>query len=214
MATGEGSKSFPIHPVPVNRAIITVEELTPLIVNKFSEKAKREIEDKQTGKKAKAREARNPEQIFRDSLHVVPGMEDAEDEPGKFCFPAIGFKASIVRGIGLLRLGKDLSMLAAKTAFFVDRDPVLQFDELVMRRDYVKLSTTSSLTYRGEFHGWGADLEVSYWPHLISLEQLVNATNAAGYGVGVGEWRPLPSKGASGIHGRFRVVGVTELERA
>lgn len=208
-------RTMRIAPVPVNRAIVRVEGMTPLIVNQFSNKAQLEMEGKQKGENIEARAPKDPEALFRDSLHVLPGHEgDEVGTTGAYYFPSTGFKAAAIRGIGYLKLGKGLTMTSAKGAFFVDDfpGPTLEFAELVMRRDPVRTASgVADLHYRGEFREWAANLNVSYWPTAIRLEQIVAALNAGGYACGLGEWRPLPKKGNSGDYGRFRVTEVTDL---
>lgn len=74
-----------------------------------------------------------------------------------------------------------------------------------MREDMVRLETgVADLWYRAEYPEWSAALRISYNANMLSLEQLVNLVNAAGFG-GVGEWRPSAPKSASGSYGCFRV---------
>jgi hypothetical protein len=75
-----------------------------------------------------------------------------------------------------------------------------------MRRDYVRLGGVGSpadIRFRGEFPvGWRTSFAISYNPNAIGVEQLVQLFNAAGFSIGVGEWRPQ----CNGSHGTFRVV--------
>src|SRR6185369_6025850 len=61
---------------------------SPLITHKWSEKAKKQMLDKQMKKAKQGKEAKDPERDFRESLYVHPD--------GGFGFPVIGFKAAAV----------------------------------------------------------------------------------------------------------------------
>jgi len=56
---------------------------SPLITHQWSAKAKKMMLDKQMKKATGAREAKNPEQDYKDSLYVHPD--------GGYGFPAIAF---------------------------------------------------------------------------------------------------------------------------
>ena len=61
---------------------------SPLISHKWSEKSKKEIRDKQQKKAKTARDIRDPEAEFNDSLYHIEG--------GGYGFPAVAFKAAAV----------------------------------------------------------------------------------------------------------------------
>lgn len=197
-------QTISIPPIGVGMMIVTVEGITPLIVHRFSEKAKKQMLDKQTKTARGTREAKNPEQNFRDALYVIPGREDWAEEPGKFYFPAGGFKRA---SVGACRYIEDMSMEEAKGLFFIENQPgpILRFDELVMREDNVSNSgKVADLRHRPEFREWSCDLDVSYNRKAVSVEQLLTMINYGGYHQGIGEWRPSSKKG--GDFGRYRVT--------
>lgn len=67
-------------------------------------------------------------------------------------------------------------------------------DRPVLREDMVKVGTvskTADIRYRAEFDNWYAIVTLSYVKDgAISLEQILNALNAAGKVTGIGEMRP------------------------
>lgn len=168
---------------------------TPLIVHAWSEKAKKEMLDKQMKKAKGPKEAKNPEQQYRDSLYVMEG--------GGYGFPAVAFKAAAVRAAKMV---EGLTMTDARQMFHVladDGDLIRINGEPRMREDMVRLQgTTSDIRFRGEFPEWSATLRIRYLASAISAEQLVNLFELAGFSVGVGEWRT--EKG--GHFGSFTLV--------
>jgi hypothetical protein len=153
----------------------------PLIVHRFSEKAKKMMLDKQMGIASEGRAFKNPEEDFRDSLYTIPG--------GKHGFPAIGFKNAAVTAC--TSLGKSISKVAARQAFHVVGDMVEIRGTPTMREDTVRIGQgTADIRYRGEFREWSCELTVRYNARVLSDEQIINLLNVAGFAVGIGEWRP------------------------
>jgi len=90
---------------------ITIKGTSPLIVHAFSEKTRRQIEEKQQGKSKSSRhDIRKPEEEYEAAKHISPlGWEG---------FPAAGFKAALIRGakqVGLVM--KDI-----QTSLFIKAD--------------------------------------------------------------------------------------------
>jgi hypothetical protein len=174
--------------------VVPVVGTAPLIVHKWSEKAKKEMRDKQTGKAKAPKAAKDPQQDFEDSLYRT------SDGYG---FPAVAFKAAAVRAGTLL----GMKMTETRQMFFVvpDEGDLIRIDGTPeMREDMVRLNgSTADIRYRGEFKSWTAELTIQHNSDLITAEQLVNLIEAAGFSVGVGEWRPEKN----GHFGRFAVKG-------
>jgi len=156
---------------------------SPLIMHKWSEKAIKQIQDKQGKKPVKGREKRNPQQEYKDSMYKFPG--------GGYGFPATGFKASAVRGAKSV----GTNMTDARASFYVvgtGPDQLVKIEgKPKMRTDMVRLAKGGSadVRYRGMFEEWSATLTVRYNAMTISVGQIINFFNVAGFGTGVGEWR-------------------------
>ena len=156
---------------------------SPLIMNRWSEKAIKQIEDKQQKKAPKGREKREPKKEYENSMYKYPG--------GGYGFPAVGFKAAAVRAAKSV----GMAMTDARAAFHVVGDSEEQLVKIkgtpTMRRDMVRLKGGGStdIRYRGQFKDWSADLLVRYNFRVISPAQIINLFNVAGFGTGVGEWR-------------------------
>jgi len=100
-------------------------------------------------------------------------------------------------------------MTVARGAFHVEGEFVkIDGAEPAMREDMVRVGMgTADIRYRAEFKGWRASVRLAYNKHALSSAQIVNLFNLAGFGVGIGEWRPEKD----GQFGRFHVANETEV---
>lgn len=172
---------------------------SPLICHAWSTKAKEMMLAKQMKKAKQAKEAKDPQKDFEESLYPLPGGEG-------YGFPAVAFKAAMV---GACRFVENIKMTEARGAFHILGE-LIPIDGIpTPREDMVRVGMgTADIRYRGEFKSWKALVNISYNQSAISAEQIVNLLNVAGFGVGVGEWRPE----RDGSYGRFHVA--TEQESA
>ena len=204
-----------IKPLDIKRVNIRIVGDTPLIVHAWSEKAKKEILDKQMKvTKTKGKDARDPYDDFIQSLYWLNGkpekstpeaFEKAVKNGAKWGFPTNAIKQA--GNSAAYRLGWVKNQMALRTAYFITSE----YGELAeikgsipeIREDSVKIGMgTSDLRYRGEFKNWYMDLQLEYNASGdITLEQIMNIINVGGYGCGLGEWRPE----RDGINGRYHV---------
>ena len=167
---------------------VPIEGISPLIVSRFDEKSKQQIEEsgkaglKQGGKKKNIIDA---EVQYEKSIYYL--------SDGVSCgFPAVAFKAAMVTA-AYRTYGRPQTV--TRSAFHVIADdPGTGLVEIHgdhrMREDMIRVGSiqkVASPRYRA-----------------ISEEEIVGLVNAAGFTCGVGEWRP--EKSNSGSFGLFRVV--------
>ena len=208
-------------PAPTEAATIQVESLalqtllipiigtTPLIVHRFSEKAKRQMLDAMQGKK-KVKTLRDPEQDYLDSFYTY------DDRAGErqYGFPAVGFKSATISAARLY--DKSVTMVGLRQALFfggiMGHDGQLLAPikgEPTMREDVVRLSVSSTdLRYRPMFMEWSTMLEVTYVSTVLSQGSVYSLVDAGGRTVGVGEWRPE----RKGEFGTYRIDPDVEIE--
>lgn len=187
---------------------------SPLIVHAWSEKAKKEMLDKQMKKAKPAKEAKDPKADFEASMYRLAD--------GGYGFPSVAFKnAAVTAGTSVAGLTK----IQARQAFHIlgeDADIQGAFEgsksrvNLVrieggkpsMREDMVRVGMgTADLRYRPEFSEWHAKLLVRYNANVLSESQILNLLNVAGFAVGVGEWRPEKN----GQYGCFHVATEADM---
>lgn len=210
------SEVIEISPIRIMKAKIRIVGDTPLIMHAWSEKAKREMLEKQMKvTKTKARDAKNPVEDFIRSMYwLTPmplemteeGFETAINSGARFGFPVTAFKQAAISAAYRMGWSKDKASL--RGAFFIDSDEnqmiEIKGEPPIMREDMVRVGMgTADIRYRGEFRKWYAEFDVSYNANgQYSLEQIVNIINAGGYVCGVGEWRPE----RDGQYGMFHVA--------
>lgn len=210
-ATTAATETVSIPAIEIKTATIRIIGDTPLIMHKWSEKAKREILDKQMKKaKAKGHDAKSPVEDFINSMYWLEGEPEEKTEQGfadaiasgnaRFGFPATAVKAAAVSAAYRAEIVKN--KVSMNGAFHIPEEFVEIHGAPIMREDMVKIGMgTADIRFRGEFPTWWAEFVVRYNAGIISLEQLINMINLGGFACGIGEWRM--EKG--GTFGSFHV---------
>jgi hypothetical protein len=172
-----------IKPPNLQTVQFTITGTAPLIVHRWSEKAKKQILDNEMGIAAGPRQPKNPQEDYEASLYRL-----SDDSYG---FPAVAFKNAGVRACKLMKI----QMTDARQLFHVradDGDLVRIIGTPTMREDMVKVppvTGNASIRYRGEFKEWSAVLTVVYNANILTRDQVLSIFEHAGFSVGVGEWR-------------------------
>lgn len=189
---------------------------TPLITHAWSEKAKREMLQKQVKAPKAGREPRDPHADFINSLY--------EFGDGAYGFPATGVKNCI---LSEAHKDKGMAKKMVRSALWIDAAmvrtrpalsgaicdmPLLRIygSDPEMREDMVKvgpgLNKTASLAYRGQFTVWAFKIVGRFNADLLTMEQLAYLIDDAGFACGVGEWR----NERNGMFGAFHRATVEE----
>ena len=181
-------------------AEIEITGTAPLIVHRWSEKARQMMLDAQQGRK-------NPKQPKDPIADFEATMYRFED--GRHGFPIMAFKSSTVKG-GARVFGKAVKMTELRQLCTFLPDGIgtdgtqlvhIIADEPIMREDMVRVGMgTADIRYRAEYRNWSAVLHIEYVPSVIDLSSVVALVDAGGTN-GVGEWRPEKS----GSYGTFEV---------
>ncbi len=197
---------------------------SPLIVNRFRESALANMEEAQQGAAKQKKPPREPELEFFESNHICKGFNDPKRmKDCLFGFPAIGIKKAIANAA--YRFGGAKNIVSVASVLFISGPysglvPIYGVGNKKkgqppaamphMRRDPVVLANGSaSIAYRPEYSPWKMELDIRYWPSVLSLESLVNGLALAGQLVGIGAWR-VENKGDKGM---FRLGEVRQLPK-
>ena len=179
---------------------------SPLIVHKFSEKAKRQMLDAMQGRKT-PKEPKNPEAEYEAAFY--------RHDDDTYGFPVIAFKAATVGGARFY--GKSISMTALRQFVFFDAEfskaagqkLARIVGEPIMREDVCTVGMGGKdLRYRPEFRDWSTTVEVTYVRSMLTRESVLSLIEAGGMGVGVGEWRPEKK----GDFGTYQIDPTVDVE--
>ena len=207
-----------IKPINIVTTTVRIAGDTPLIMHRWSEKAKRMILEKQMKKtKSSAKEAKNPVEDFIESIYWMEGKpteytEEAFDEAcrngARFGFPVTAIKQATISSAYRNGITKDMASL--RGAFFIAGEGSELLAEVkgctpTMREDMVRVGMgVADIRFRGEFANWYMDLQVSYNANgAYTLDQISNLINVGGFSCGIGEGRPEKD----GNYGMYHVAG-------
>lgn len=193
-----------IHQIAAETLLVPIVGTTPLIVHRFSEKAKRQMLDNMQGRKS-PKQAKDPQAEYEAAFYRLGD--------GGYGFPSLAFKAATVGGA---RFYSGVTMTALKQFMYLrgevgdDGRALTRIEgDAVMREDVVTVGRNGSdLRYRPQFSEWRATLEVTYVTSALTRGSVLSLIDAGGMGVGVGEWRPEKD----GDFGTYRVDPAREIE--
>lgn len=180
-----------LHEVPI-------VGVAPLIVNRWSEKAKEMMLAGQQSKTRAKKAPKDPVALYEASKYKLPDGRDG--------FPAVAFKAAIVAaarhydGITMTHLKQCVMTLGEGPEQLVP----LTYESVSMREDTVRIEKTADLRYRAQYNDWSVVLRIRTVAGQFDLESLLALVDAAGVG-GVGEWRPSAPHSSTGSYGVFEV---------
>lgn len=161
---------------------------SPLIVHRFSEKAKRQMLDNMQGRKT-PKENKDPNAEYDGAFYKF--------KDGTYGFPVTAFKLATI-GAARFYPRNAVTMTALKQFLFirgeqgVDGVGLCRIDgEPIMREDVVTVGRGGTdLRYRPMFTEWSTSLDVTYVTSALTRNSILSLIDAGGMGVGVGEWRP------------------------
>jgi hypothetical protein len=208
--------SIQLPEIKIERHTVYLIGNAPLIVHAFPEKARKEMLARQMKEAKGGRDARDPYAEVEAAKYLLPD--------GRHGFPAVAFKDAAVTACTSL---SDVTKTAARQAFRVAGMPMKANGVLdgsfvrtalvpliahapTIREDVVRLSgigRTPEMRYRPEYPVWGVELDVHLNPQVVSIGQLASMFQAAGHGVGVGDYRPE----TNGDCGTFDFVGAADF---
>jgi len=194
-------RTVAIAPPNFQTAVFRIVGTSPLVMNKFSHKAREQMKTKQQAggqaKKGKAREAKDFDACFQGARHLSTEGWDG--------IPAATFRKAM---IGACRL-VDFKMTLARIGFFVEADG---FDsdegtglvklladqprklELTVRNE----TGVADVRIRPQWMQWEAALRIRFDADLFSLEDITNLLARAGAQCGICEGRPSSDSGGMG----------------
>jgi len=194
-----------IDKIAVQTITVPIVGMTPLIVHRFSEKAKGMMLAAMTGQR-QLKEPKDPQAEYQAAFYRIKG--------GGYGFPSVAFKLATIGGARFY--GKSVTMTSLRQYLFFYGDPAEDGQALVpitgepvMREDVTRVARGgTTLTYRPMFSDWSAVLQVRYVTSAITQASVLSLIEAGGMGVGVGEWRPE----RDGDFGTYRIDPSRKVE--
>ena len=174
-----------IDKIAAERLLVPIVGTSPLVVHRFSEKAKRQMLDAMQGRKS-PKEPKDPQAEYEAAFYKF--------KDGGTGFPCIAFKAATIGGA---RFYSGVTMTALKQFMFFQGEPGVEGQKLVriegepkLREDVVTVGRNGTdLRYRPEFAEWSTTLDVIYVTSALTRGSVLSLIDAGGLGVGIGEWR-------------------------
>lgn len=187
-------RTIEIPEIKLRTMMVGIVGSTALLTNRFGEKARQKIEDKQQKKAKGAKEARKPEEEFEDACHMI--------DKKTYGFPAVGIKKALVVAGGRFA---DEKMTHLRGVINVMGDLIeIKAKPPKMRSDTVRLANgVTSIAYRPMFLPWAMEIPVRFNASIIGEAQILNLFQIAGFAVGLGAWRPE----CNGTFGTFELDG-------
>lgn len=178
--------SVNIPPLDIHSFDLVLVGDTPLVMHKWDTKTLTAILDDMTGKAKAKKLPKDPDGEFEAATYYHESHTAAKPVYG---FPAVAFKAAAVDAAVACGMFKT----DARRAFHVigqGADSLVPiYGERARRMDPVKVKMSMDLRFRPQIMPWRAVLRIRHNPRLLTVEQIVNLFNNAGFSTGVGEWR-------------------------
>lgn len=203
------TQSVQITPPNIQTAIFTIEGTAPLVIHRFSAKAKNGMLDTMkagsTARKGKKREPLDVENTFNDARYISPEGWDG--------FNVAAVRAAIISACRLV----GFKMTIAKLSVFVEADGRDKIEpEFGLIRIYGKARCLESIarvetgsayvTIRPCYDEWKAKIRIRFDGDQFTIQDVSNLLSRVGAQVGLGEGRP-DSKNSTGMGwGTFRIV--------
>lgn len=186
---------------------------SPLVLHNFSEKARKQMLDKQMGTAKRTKQPpRCPVEEFLQSFYWVEGSAPKPDrvkdeipeydkptvakaiKEGVFGIPSTAFKNALISACR----NTDLKMTAVRQAVFVSglRNPnwAIIKGTPEMRADIVRIGQKKPMeVFRPVFYEWETDIVLEFDLNTMTRDQIANLVAIAGFYVGVCEGRPEKS---------------------
>lgn len=199
-----------IKPANLVQATIKVRGTAPLVINKFSKKAKDQLmasmSTPKSQKKSKSeRPPRDYDADFEGARHRSAAGWDG--------LPASAFRAAMIdacRTVGMVMTRAKMSVFVLADGFDVeDGMPLVRIrggdperTESLVRND----NGGADIRIRPMWRNWEVDVRVEWDADMISAEGVINLLDRAGRQVGVGEGRPFSKQSVGQGWGTFTVV--------
>jgi hypothetical protein len=201
MAKGKTTEHFEVSEIQQEEAIFNILGATPMIMNRFSFKARQELlipKGKQSRATLESKMKHDPLAEFRGGLY----LNRDKTSPTRFHVPNSAFHRAIAAaGSDMPGAAKaQLNRLASIVDLSIDLYGVPNLYMSMVRNS--DMNRTPDVRTRPIFPEWACSVTVRWTLPNITRRTITNLFTGAGLIIGIGDWRP--QKG--GTHGRFKIV--------
>lgn len=196
-----------ITPPKFRTIVVPLVGMSPLVVCKFSTKAREQIKEKQAAgsqaKQGKKREAKDFDAVYQSARHIA---EDGWDG-----IHAGAFRNAMIDACRLV----GFKMTMAKLGVFVEADgidadegiPLVKILGEPRRHEAMGRTMTGvpDIRIRPMYWPWRMDLRLRFDEDMFSASDVTNLLARAGQQVGIGEGRPFSKNSAGMGWGTFRI---------
>lgn len=199
-----------IQPPKFQAITLRMVGTAPLMLHKFSEKMRKQIEEKQTTE-SKTKTKRAPKD-YAAEFHGARYL-DAKKRDG---VPCGAIRAAM---ISACRFVDGLPMTKAKGAFFIVAQTTDAIDgtPLILINGEPKHDTrpvrlesgVADLRNRPRYDDWSLDITIQYDADMLSANDIANLLARAGAQIGIGELRPQGPNSYGGDFGTWQVQTAT-----
>jgi hypothetical protein len=197
-----------VTPPKFQRASVSIKGTSPYVQHKFSEKARKIMEDRMIeGSRGKNVRRAKPPRKFLEEYEAAMHRSAA----GEYGIPAPGFRSALISACRLVGFSRPM----ARLSIFVESDyldaesgmPLVRLaGEPRIFPAPVRIGQTTSTVWRPMWEEWSCILRVRWDADQFLPQDVINLIARAGGQVGVGEGRP-DSKNSDGLgYGLFEVV--------
>ncbi len=177
---------------------------SPLIMHRWSEKAKKQMRDKHAKKAKTPKEVRDPVKDFTEATYFLARNPDRYGVSAH-AFYSAALDAALALGAKKSEMRRAFSV---RPDAFTGDGPMVELytpKPPTMREDPVVVGIAQpDLRYRPEFTEWSCNVRVVFDSRQVSAEQIANLFRQAGFSTGIGEWR----QEKEGFYGAFDVRGI------
>lgn len=209
---GKANVKIEITPPNFQSVTLRLEGNSPLMTHKFSEKMRKQIEEKQTAtdKTTKKREPKDYAAEFNAARYIAAKGWDG--------LPAAAIRAAM---IAACRTIDGLPMTRAKGAFFIiadgrdksDGTPLVRINgKAIHDTRPVRLeSGVADMRNRPRYDDWSAEVTIQYDADMLSANDIGALLARAGMQVGLCELRPQGPNSYGGDFGTFTVKATRKM---
>jgi len=207
------SRDFKIPPLRQQVIAFKLESTTPLLMNRFPEKARIMMAEKmQQGQAARSKRTRDPRDFNKD---MESARHTFHDNPKRSGYPASAWRAAMVsacRSAGYKMTHAKQAITVLSDGLATDGVPLV---EIVGKYELSVLPARNAtgvmdLRARPMFREWRATIRVQYDADLLGPDDVFNLMTRAGAQVGLGDGRPDSRQSAGLGFGTFKIVATGE----